>query len=252
MEAENTPINPPVTGSSRINVSKAERAISIAGAALLLTSGVKDIKKHPVTAFIKALAGGYLLYRGASGHCPIREAIVKQVVVRQQPKPLLIQEALTVNRPRNEVYRYWRQLSNLPLFMKHLEEVRVEDDRYSHWKLRLPADAGTIEWKAEITDDQPDEQLAWRSVEGSDIDTAGEIIFQDAPGDRGTEIHATIYYRAPAGDIGKAAARLFRKAFEIQVRQDLRRFKQMLETGETSTIEGQPAAREHTAMYLNP
>jgi uncharacterized membrane protein len=251
MDAENTPLTPPATGSNRIYLGKAERAISLAGAALLLTSGVKDIKKHPFTAFIKAVAGGYLLYRGASGHCPIREAIGKRMA-EKQPEPLLIQEALTVNRPRTEVYNYWRQLSNLPLFMKHLEEVRVEDEQHSHWKLRLPADAGTVEWQAEIVEDKPGELLTWNSVEGSDIDTAGVIAFSDAPGDRGTEVHATIYYRAPGGNIGKVAAKLFQKAFEIQVRQDLRRFKQMLETGETSTIEGQSAAREHTAMYLNP
>jgi uncharacterized membrane protein len=247
MDAEQTPN----TGSSRINVGKTERILSVTGAALLLTWGAGDVKKHPAAAFIKGLAGGYLLYRGVSGHCPIREMIGKSKV-QKQPKPLLIREALTVNRPRNEVYRYWRQLSNLPLFMKHLVEVTVENELQSQWKMRLPGDVGTIEWKAVVVEDKPDELLAWRSVEGSDIDTTGEIIFKDAPGDRGTEVHATICYRAPAGALGKIAGKLFRKGFEIQVRQDLRRFKQMLETGETSTIEGQTAAREHTAMYLNP
>jgi uncharacterized membrane protein len=247
MDAEQTPN----TGSSRINLGKTERIISAAGGAFLLTSGAQDIKKHPVTALVKALAGGYLLYRGVSGHCPLRELIGKNQV-QKQPKPLLIREALTVNRPRNEVYNYWRQLSNFPLFMKHIVEVNVENELQSQWKMRLPGGAGTVEWKAVVVEDKPGELLAWRSVEGADVDTTGEIIFKDAPGDRGTEVHATIFYRAPAGALGKMAGKLFRKGFEIQVRQDLRRFKQMLETGETSTIEGQTAARDHTAMYLNP
>jgi len=244
MDAEHTPL-------TRINIGKTERILSVAGAALLLTSGLQDIKKRPVTAFVKAVAGGYLLYRGASGHCPLRELISKSKA-QKQARPLVIREALTVNRPRTEVYNYWRQLSNLPLFMKHIVEVNVENEQQSQWKMRLPGDMGTVEWKAEIIADKPDELLSWRSVEGSDIDTAGEIIFSDAPGDRGTEVHAAISYRAPAGPLGKIAGKLFRKGFEIQVRQDLRRFKQMLETGETSTIEGQSADREHTAMYLNP
>jgi uncharacterized membrane protein len=247
MDAENTPI----TGSSRINIGKAERIISIAGAALLLTSGARDIRKHPAAAFLKALAGGYLLYRGASGHCPLR-TVISESAARKQPAPLFISEALTINRPRNEVYSYWRQLSNLPHFMKHLTEVNVETDQLSVWKMQLPGDAGTVEWKAEIVGDTPGELLSWRSVEGSDIDTAGEILFEDAPGERGTEVYCTIYYRAPAGALGKLTGKLFQKPFEILVRQDLRRFKQMLETGETSTIEGQSAAREHTAMHLNP
>jgi uncharacterized membrane protein len=112
MDAEQTPN----TGSSRINLGKTERALSVAGAALLLAWGARDVKKHPGAAFIKGLAGGYLLYRGVSGNCPLRELIVKSKA-QKQPKPLLIREALTVNRPRNEVYQYWRQLSNLPLFM---------------------------------------------------------------------------------------------------------------------------------------
>lgn len=251
MDAEHTPLTPPATRSSRINIGKPERILSVAGAALLLSSGASDIKKRPVTAFVKALAGGYLLYRGASGHCPLRELIGK-TKVQKQPSPLLIREALTVNRPRSEVYSYWRQLGNLPLFMKHLVEVNVENEQQSQWKMRLPGGMGTVEWKAEIVEDKANELLSWRSVEGSDIDTAGEVAFSDAPGDRGTEVHVTMYYRAPAGAVGKMAGKLFRKGFEVQVRQDLRRFKQVLETGETSTIEGQPAAREHTAMFLNP
>ncbi len=236
----------------RIKIRKVERAISVAGGALLLGSGIRDIKKRPVTAFIKALAGGYLLYRGASGHCPVKDVIVRRLAPQQQASPVLIHEALTVNRPRNEVYQYWRRLDQLPFFMKHLLEVQVVSEERSHWKMGLPGDAGTIEWDAEIVEDEPDEHLSWCSVEGSDIETTGEVVFKDAPGGRGTEVYATIFYQPPAGAVGKIVEKLFHKAFEIQVRQDLRRFKQMLETGETSTIEGQTAAREHPAMHLNP
>jgi uncharacterized membrane protein len=251
MNADKTPHTPPATGSNRISLRTGERLLSLAGGAILLRSGLRDMQKRPAAAFIKALAGGYLLYRGASGRCPLRDAI-SQRMEQQLSAPLLIREALTVNRARNEVYDFWRKLDNLPLFMKHLLEVNIESDQLSHWKMRLPGGAGTIEWKAEILEDKPGELLIWRSVEGSDIVTTGEVLFKDAPGQRGTEVYTTIFYQPPAGAIGKMAGRLFRKAFEVQVRQDLRRFKQVLETGETSTIEGQPAAREHTAMYLNP
>jgi len=251
MTAHHTRITTPATGSSHINTGRGERIASVAGAAWLLLSGFRHFRERPAASLIKAITGGYLLYRGLSGHCPISAAAGRNTA-GHEPAPLLVREAFTVNRPRNEVYDYWRQLEHLPLFMKHIEEVRMESDCLSHWKMRAPGGVAHVEWKAAIMEDQPGALLSWQSVEGSDVDNAGELLFRDAPGHRGTEVYATIYYRMPAGALGKAAGKLLHKAFELQVRQDLHRFKQIMEAGETSTIEGQPAARKHAAMFLNP
>lgn len=142
-----------------------------------------------------------------------------------------VRAAITVNRPPDEVYRFWRDLENLPRFMRHLEEVRSLGGGRSRWKTRAPMGAH-VEWEAILVDDRTNELIAWRSVEGSDIDNSGMVRFSPAPGRRGTEIHVELSYRAPAGRVGSAVAKLFREAPEQQVRDDLRAFKQIMETGE--------------------
>jgi uncharacterized membrane protein len=146
---------------------------------------------------------------------------------------------VTVNLPRAEVYSFWRDFENLPLFMKHLESVTVLDARRSHWVAKAPA--GTkVEWNAEITSDEPNSLIAWRSVDESDIDNSGSVRFSDAPGGRGTEVQVSLVYDAPAGALGKIVAKMFGEEPEQQIREDMRRFKCVIETGEIATIVGQP------------
>ncbi|MEU6077184.1 SRPBCC family protein [Micromonospora sp. NPDC047074] len=147
--------------------------------------------------------------------------------------------AVTVNRSPAEAYRFWRELENLPRFMSHLESVRAEDLRRSHWTARGPA-GRRIEWHAEIIDDQPNRSLAWRSLPGTRVPNAGQVRFVPAPGDRGTEVRVRLRYAPPAGALGRAVAKLFGEEPEQQVRDDLRRFKQVLETGEVVRSEGSP------------
>jgi uncharacterized membrane protein len=139
--------------------------------------------------------------------------------------------AVTVNRPPEEVYRFWRNLQNLPLFMSHLESVHLRDDRRSRWVAR-GAGRTRIEWEAEITEDRLNERLSWRSVGESDVDSAGSVSFAPAPGGRGTEVILDLEYLPPGGRLGVKLARLFGEEPAQQAAGDLRRFKQVIETGE--------------------
>jgi uncharacterized membrane protein len=153
----------------------------------------------------------------------------------------LVGRTITVNRPRAEIYAFWRDFRNLARFMENVERVDVRDDRRSHWVVSAPA-GKTVEWDSVLTEDEPDRLLAWESVESADVKNAGRIEFRDGPPGRGTEITATIIYEPPGGDLGKLIAKLFQKEPKIQARRDLRRFKQLMETGEISTSQAPDAA----------
>ena len=148
-----------------------------------------------------------------------------------EAKGIHVKKSITVNRPPEEVYAFWHDFQNLPRFMDHLESVQVTGAGQSHWKARGPAGT-TVEWDAEITEDRPNELIAWRSVQGADVDNAGVVRFTRAAGDRGTEVHVDLRYDPPAGKLGALVARLFGEEPSGQVAGDLRRFKQVLEVGE--------------------
>lgn len=241
-------LEPDNTGSSQVNIGAGERILSVAGGALLLSSG---LRRQSLGGLVTAALGGYLFYRGASGNCLINSAIGRNTTDSTDTTKALIEitKSLTVNKPREEVYAYWRQLENLPRFMYHLKEVRQLDDKRSHWVAqladnKLASALGTVEWEAQIITEVENEQLVWKSVDDAKIDNAGEVRFLDAPNGQGTEVHAVIQYRPPAGQLGGAIMKLFNPAFEQMIKQDLRRFKQLMETGEIATIEGQPSGRQ--------
>lgn len=160
-----------------------------------------------------------------------REEARAAVQARPRERGVRVRKAVTVNRTPAEVYGFWRRLENLPRFMAHLESVRELDQRRSYWKVKAPL-GGTVEWTAEIVEDRPNELIAWRSVEESQIPNSGTVRFVPAPGGRGTEIHLEIGYEPPAGAVGRTVARLFGREPAQQVDGDLRRLKQVLETGE--------------------
>lgn len=139
--------------------------------------------------------------------------------------------AVTVNRPRAEVYKFWRQFENLPQFMHHLEAVDEHADGRSHWKAKAPF-GRTVEWDAEIVEDIPEQHIAWRALPGSDVDNRGVVGFRDAPGGRGTEVLVELAFEPPGGPLGAVAAKLFGEHPDQQIADDLRRFKQIMETGE--------------------
>jgi uncharacterized membrane protein len=142
-----------------------------------------------------------------------------------------IKRAITVNRPLEEVYAFWRDFENLALFMDHLESVQTTSERRSRWKAKAPAGV-TIEWEAEIIEERPNEIIVWRSLAGADVDNAGSVRFRKAPGDRGTEIILDVEYSPPGGVIASKIAKLFSELPKTQMGNDLRRFKQVIETGE--------------------
>lgn len=156
---------------------------------------------------------------------------------RREDQEMDVKHTITVNRSPEELYRYWHDFQNLPRFMNHLESVHVTGERRSHWKVKAPA-GRTVEWDAEIIDDRPNELIAWRSVEGADVDNSGSVRFQAAPGGRGTEVRVELRYDPPGGKIGSTVARLFGDEPAQQVRADLRVFKQVMETGEVVRSEG--------------
>lgn len=153
----------------------------------------------------------------------------------------LAARTVTINRPRAELYAFWRDFRNLALFMENIESVTPGDDRRSHWVVKAPA-GKTVEWDSVLVEEVENELLAWESVEGSGLRNAGRIEFRDGPPGRGTEVTATIVYEPPGGELGKLVAKLFQKEPKIQARRELRRFKQLMETGEISTAKTPDAA----------
>ena len=147
-----------------------------------------------------------------------------------------VSKVVTIKQSPETVYQFWRRLETLPQFMEHLEAVRVTDPRHSHWVAKAPG--GRVEWDAEITEDVPNERLAWQSLHGAEIENRGIVRFRPAPADRGTEVKVDVYYDAPGGAAGATIAKWFGEEPQQQVRDNLRRFKQMMETGEVVRSEG--------------
>jgi uncharacterized membrane protein len=145
----------------------------------------------------------------------------------------LVGRTVTINRPRAELYAFWRDFSNLPTFMDNVVRIDVVSDTRSHWVVRAPG-GKTVEWDALVTEQNDGELIAWTSAEGADVPNSGRIEFRDA-GERGTIVTATIAYDPPGGAVGKIIAKLFQREPAIQARRDLRRFKQLMETGEVAT-----------------
>ncbi len=163
--------------------------------------------------------------------------------VTTRPSDSIASETVTVNRPRQQLYEFWRKLENLPSFMDNVERIDVLDNQRSHWVVLGPA-GRRVEWDSIIIDDRPGDRIAWTvDVDGdSSVQHSGSVTFKDATGKRGTTVTATIIYDPPGGAIGKAIAKLFQREPAIQVRRELRRFKQLMETGEIATAEPPDAA----------
>lgn len=233
------------------NVGTMERAVSLVSGAGLLFYSMARRSPWNVPLLMSA---GYLLYRGASGHCPVYEEMGINLKQNGSPEGILVHRAITINRPKEEIFLLWRNLNNLPRFMTHLEQVNVDktnDGKRSHWVARAPL-GNEIEWDAEIVQETENECIAWRSLPGSSVESTGRVEFKDAPGGRGTEIHVSLQYRPPGGTFGAAFAKLFGEEPQQQIREDLRRFKQIMESGEVPTTDGQPVGGQNGQSYSPP
>ena len=178
-----------------------------------------------------------MLARGASGWCPVTAAVDPHAdnmdPTRRHlggSRGIIVEDAITIYRPVSEVYSFWRNLENLPRFMEHLEEVQVLDRFHSHWVARGPLGM-RVEWDAEVINDIPPTLLSWKSVGHSDVVSAGSVRFK-AAGEHATQVRVKLQYDPPAGKLGATVAWLIGEEPQNQIAEDLRRFKQLLETGE--------------------
>ncbi len=153
-----------------------------------------------------------------------------------------VTHAVSINKPVGELYAYWRDFTNLPHIMDHLNSVTVQNGAQSHWVAKAPL-GRTVEWDAEIINDKPNEVIAWKSLPGADVDNAGAVTFKPATLGRGTEVRVEISYAPPAGKVGATIAHLLGEDPRRQLDDDLRHFKQIMETGERPTTEGQASGR---------
>jgi uncharacterized membrane protein len=144
-----------------------------------------------------------------------------------------VERTMTINRTPDELYRVWRNLEHLRELMPHLESVTELGETRSHWVAHGPAGV-TVEWDAELVADEPGRLIAWRSIEGADVDNAGSVRFAASPGDRGTEVKVRLSYAPPAGRLGNVVATIFGRGADRQIREDLRRFKQRMEAREVA------------------
>lgn len=238
--------------SKGVNVGSNERLISAIGGGALAIYG---LTRGSFGGIVLGLVGGALVYRGVTGHCDTYEAMGVNTaregargsrVSVPGNRGIKIEKSVTVNRSASELYAYWRNFENLPRFMDHLESVTVQDDKRSHWVAKAPAGT-TVEWDAEIINEKENELIAWRSLEGADVDNAGSVRFSEATGGRGTIVKVSLEYDPPAGIIGSLVAKLFGEEPSHQVQEDLQRFKQVMETGDRPTTEGQSSGRSASA-----
>jgi uncharacterized membrane protein len=206
------------------NVGDAERVISALAGSLLIYA---TTKKHPVNTLL-LLGGGYLLYRAVAGHCAVYDAVSERRR-RTAGGDLKVRTHVVVNRPRAEVYAFWRRLENLPLFMRHLEHVDELDEKTSAWRLKMPGGAGDIRWEAKIVKEERDTELSWQSAPGAAIRNTGKINFSDTPA-KGTRIDVMMVYGIPAGPIGERMAALLTPAFRQRVEADIHQYREYLET----------------------
>ena len=225
------------------NVATPERVGSVALGAALIAYGLRE---RDAKGILAAFIGGAFVQRGATGHCAVYDAlgistgdaeavldthrsdVTGRAATVNARKAVKVERSVTIARPRHDLYAFWRDFTNLPQFMEHLQSVRVDSPMRSHWTAKAPA-GSSVEWEAEIVNDVPDEIIAWKSVGNPDVANAGAVNFSDAPGDGGTIVRVTLDYEPPGGKVGAFIARLFGEDPDRQVHEDLRKFKELME-----------------------
>jgi len=229
-----------------VNVGKTERLVSGLAAAAVAAVALRRKRWRPLLLPLAA----NLISRAVTGRCPVNRALgrnsarggrVSPVASVRRGQGIKVEQSVTVHRPVEEVYRFWRNFENLPRFMDHLESVSVIDETRSHWVCKAPA--GTkVEWDATIHNEIDDELIAWRSLPGADVNNAGSVHFTPM-GDGSTEVLVLLSYEPPAGKLGAAVAKLLGEEPSKQVEEDLHRFKQVMEATDVRGSSKQPTGR---------
>jgi uncharacterized membrane protein len=232
------------------NVARPERIASVAlGTALIALA----LRRRDASGVAAALLGGVFVHRGTTGNCmvyrtlgvstesadalldrPRRRDVTSRAATVNARKAIKVERSVTILRDRSELFAFWRNFENLPFFMEHLIAVRQDFDGRSHWVAKAPG-GGTVEWDAVLVNEIPDELIAWKTVGDADVANAGSVRFSDAPSGRGTVVRVSFDFEPPAGRVGNLIARVFGEDPDRQVREDLRKFKQLMEAGEVTT-----------------
>lgn len=232
------------------NVNDPERWVSVVFGSALAAYG---LKKRSPGGFVLSALGGALVFRGATGHCFVyrslgvssngEQAEEQSQVSVPYGKGVRVEKSVTINASPQQLYTFWRNFENLPRFMRNLESVECHDSLRSHWVAKGPVRT-KVDWEAEIINEIPNELIAWRSVNGSKVDNAGSVHFSPATGGRGTEVKVVLRYDPPGGVFGATVSKILGEDPAMNVQEDLRRLKMLVETGELATTEGQPAGRK--------
>ncbi len=244
-----------VTGSTpTANVGQTERwACAVGGGALALYG----VTRGSLGGIALALLGAALVQRGVSGHCNVYEVMNfstaggdalrnSENVSVQGERGTKVEKSITINRPAAELYSFWRNFENLPRFMNHLESVTMTGGDRSHWVAKAPA-GSSVEWDAEVYNEKEGELIAWRTLEGSQVASAGSVRFEETPGGGSTNVRVSLKYDPPGGKLGSLVARLFGENPEQQIDEDLARFKQMMESGGAASAGSQTPGRGASA-----
>ncbi len=236
------------------NVHQVERLASIiAGGSLALYGIRQGLKYHSIPGAGLALAGAALMKRGITGYCDLYRSLGVGTVEQHAWRPaasngyqqgIRVDRSITINANREQVYDFWRNLENLPRFMKHVQCVTQQDERHSHWIVEAPA-GQKVEWDAEIINEVPNELIAWRSLPGASINNAGTVRFEHATAGRGTKVSVSLRGgEPPAGQSGNGElAKLLGQEPDVEIDAELHRLKNIIEAGEIPTSAGQPTGR---------
>ena len=189
------------------------------------------------------LAGGMVLVGAGIAYATARA--IKTATEDQVARDVHVETSIMIDKSPEDLYSFWRDFKNLPLFMKHLESVTTLDDGKTHWVAKGVGGIGAskVEWDAEIYNEIENEMIAWRSVDNADVVNAGSVRFHAGPQGHGTYVRVTLNYNPPAGNLGATLAQLLGKEPGQVIKQELRRLKQLMETGEIATVDGQSSGR---------
>lgn len=232
--------------SRAANISAGERWASLVVGGALVVVG---LRRASLPGVLVSLAGGGLVYRGLRGYSRVYESVGiavsggRRLALVPRSTAVTVERTVSIEKPAEELYRFWRRLDNVPAFMRHVESVRPIGERRSHWVVRGPR-GRRIEWDAEIVEEREFELISWSTLPGGDLEHSGTVRFGPGSRGRGTEVRVSVQYQAPGGMLGAALARLFGEEPAQQVDEALRRFKQLVEAGEIPTTAGQPSGRE--------
>ncbi len=238
-----------------VNIDPQQRNMSLIGGAVLLAAA---LARRGLPGLGLGAAGATLLYQGSTGMSPINRLLGKNQAVHDKRAAISvphqqgkhINDSITINKSAEELYRFWRDFSNLPQILPMLQSVEVTDDTHSHWTVDGPGGM-KAEWDTEIINDEPYTVIGWRSLKNPYVDHAGAVRFRMAPVGQGTEVSIQLEYMPVGGAVSMALIQLLGKSPEYQIAVSLYRLKQLMELGEITSVEGQPSGRAKSQDQRN-